>query len=236
MKFRKHLIVLCLALAGSSLIACSKSTDDGNKTTGEAVKTEKPDQSSSEGTKYSSIYTLPDAKYAFADGMYAVKFVKGSYREKDDEKTIKVKIFDYDRFSEETMKNLKKGDTLVINGKDVKVKECKFNDEYDYYEVNGGMMNDGYDFAKEGSFYRIMQMNNYYLTSEIGEVELPVSDDLLFIDHTDATTDKPIIKENFDEKLEDYIDSKDTQRSSDFELSIVVRARQIVHVVNHYVP
>jgi hypothetical protein len=107
--------------------------------------------------------------------------------------TLTLELIIPEVFSAEEVENLKVGDAIYSQGKEILIKTI----ERDVFSVsiNGG----GYEY-EEGTLwlvedstgdrnYRPMDYNDYMWTS-LGELEVPVSDSLLFLDNIDVDGSK----------------------------------------------
>ncbi len=77
--------------------------------------------------------------------------------------------------------SLSVGDTIVINGKNVKVKAVGMSG--DTVEINGGMEKDGITLSKdEDGFFHVLQSENSYAYIEVGETVVDLPSDFCFYD------------------------------------------------------
>ena len=76
---------------------------------------------------------------------------------------------------------LEPGDTLVYNGEKIVIKTI--GDDGGCITVNGGLENGGaWLQAGDGGTYRACQWDDHSLYSELGTVELPLSEDFMIVD------------------------------------------------------
>ena len=140
-------------------------------------------------------YILPMAGLVLTDtlkdGEYAAAFESEDLVITEEEMTLTVVIFSYDRYVPEDIFEMKEKDTVQIAGQDILAKEVGIftspvSGESDIL-LNGGMEQGGYDFRcyADGDmlYYRIVRENDFPLYQSIGSITLPFAEEAVFVDY-----------------------------------------------------
>lgn len=94
---------------------------------------------------------------------------------------LTMKVFSEDIYDAVEVSLLEPGDTLVYNGEKIVIKTI--GDDGGCITVNGGLENGGaWLQAGDGGTYRAIQWDDHPVCSELGTVELPLSEDFRVID------------------------------------------------------
>lgn len=94
---------------------------------------------------------------------------------------LTMKVFSEDIYDAVEVSLLEPGDTLVYNGEKIVIKTI--GDDGGCITVNGGLENGGaWLQAGDGGTYRAIQWDDHSVYSELGTVELPLSEDFRIID------------------------------------------------------
>ena len=101
---------------------------------------------------------------------------------------LSMEVFSEDLYDSVAVSQLKKGDTVVYDGKPIEVKEIERKDKY--VTVNGGVEEGGADLtANQGGTYRGSQMDDHSTYTSLGKVTLPLAKDFVLIDCGENPTD-----------------------------------------------
>ena len=116
----------------------------------------------------------------------AVSFEKGdAYVDDEGAMQLKVTVYEYELFDMVDIANLKEGDTIVIQKKEVLVETMEILDSGLLF-INGGMENGGYDlWHGESGVYFEHGYNDTKSYQPIGEATIKVSDEFEFVDSSD---------------------------------------------------
>lgn len=94
---------------------------------------------------------------------------------------LSMEVFSEDLYDAVAVSQLKKGDTVVYDGKSIVVKDIERKDKY--VTVNGGIEQGGADLtANQGGTYRGSQMDDLSTYTSLGKVTLPLAKDFVLID------------------------------------------------------
>lgn len=94
---------------------------------------------------------------------------------------LTMKVFTEDLYDAAEVSLLEPGDTLIYDGEKIVVETVE--DEDGLLSVNGGLEEGGaWLQAWEGGTYRACQWDDHSLYSELGTVELPLSEDFMIVD------------------------------------------------------
>lgn len=113
----------------------------------------------------------------------AVSFNEGDFFVNEAGETqLKATVYDYDLYDMVDIANLKKGDTIIIQGTEVAVESMETL-ESGLLFINGGMENGGYDlWHNESGVYFEHGFNDAKAYQAIGEVTLKVAENFEFVD------------------------------------------------------
>ena len=101
---------------------------------------------------------------------------------------LSMEVFSEDLYDSVAVSQLKKGDTVVYDGKPIEVKDIERKDKY--VTVNGGVEEGGADLtANQGGTYRGSQMDDHSTYTSLGKVTLPLAKDFVLIDCGENPTD-----------------------------------------------
>ena len=148
--------------------------------------TDAPEQTeNAEGVVISPLPTTLDMN-ALDNCTLAVSFEKGdAYVDDTGAMQLDVTVYTYDLYDMVDIANLKVGDTIVIQGKDVMVESLETL-ESGLLFINGGMDNGGYDlWHNDSGVYFEHGYNDAKSYYSIGEATIRVSADFEFVDGSD---------------------------------------------------
>lgn len=193
---KKFLIVSLMLLSLLSLAACGttqQGTTDSTDTAdnSQSAADASTDSSADGQTSDSKIHPLPDQVAAqlenntLTDGKLAASFDASSLKEEDGKLQLTFTVYNYEEFIGVEITDLKEGDVIVVNGKDLTVSSVA--EENGYITVNGGEEDGGVTFAPaEGAgTYYVMGMDDSKTYYEVGQLTLPVADTCVLTDDAD---------------------------------------------------
>lgn len=235
-------MVLCTAMlltacGSDSSSAPAVATVEGTPISTEAVSSEAATETSAvataaaDSTEVAPLATTIDTS-ALADGTYAVSFVASDATTDNGSVQLNVTVYDYERFSADSIENLKAGDTLVIDGNSVVVDTVEQNGDV-IICVNGGLEQGGYDLSKDedGNYFEsLMDIGRNY--TALGQVTLPLSKDFVFTDNSDLE------KQNVQYSAEELITllNDDTQYFNALNTTATVKNGEITALERIYMP
>ena len=141
-------------------------------------------------------------------------------------------VYIYDKYDPVDISRMKPGDTIYINGQDLRIASLEETD-YGSVRINGGLENGGHELRTDGNgvYFETgySDVKSYYA---IGSVTLPVSSDFAYVDASDLDQDETL------RPLEELI-SEHTEHASWFRpgsTSILVENGVITSLTRIYVP
>ena len=147
---------------------------------------------------------------------------------------LSMEVFSEDLYDAVAVSQLKKGDTVVYDGKPIVVKDIERKDKY--VTVNGGIEQGGADLtANQGGTYRGSEMDDHSTYTSLGKVSLPLAKDFVLIDCGENPTDPSVTirtgQKEYLEKVPEY--------RRDFNiLNTRVRIEKgvVVEINRHWIP
>ena len=124
--------------------------------------------------------TLDEMKtesYKFAADITAIKDGQAS-----------LKVYSYDAYAKDAIDNLQVGDVISTHldgadeAQDVTVTSVEKNEETGYITINGGVEQSGVDLCLDHDVYRTITMDDYPVYYKVGELTLPLADDVTMED------------------------------------------------------
>lgn len=148
-----------------------------------------------------ALYT-EKASNEMPDGEYSVSLDVNSFNDKGDGYQLSMEFYDYDRYAMEDIDSLKSGDTIQVQGKEVKVEDIYFNKDEDGNvlagSINGGVEQDGVDLLLLEDCYRTTSLDDVPLYYSIGKGMLTISKDVIVQDCIDYETLPNGVEYNYD--------------------------------------
>lgn len=124
--------------------------------------------------------TLDEMKtesYKFAADITAIKDGQAS-----------LEVYSYDAYAKDAIDNLQVGDVISTHldgaeeAQDVTVTSVEKNEETGYITINGGVEQSGVDLCLDHDVYRTITMDDYPVYYKVGELTLPLADDVTMED------------------------------------------------------
>ena len=117
------------------------------------------------------------------DATVSVSFDANSLGTDGGKMTLKIRVYDYELFDTVDVSQLKKGDTIVVNGKEIVVENI---DDSNGVAINGGEEMGGVTLiGEDGGTLRQELMDDAKMYYEVGKLTLPVSEDCVLTDSSD---------------------------------------------------
>lgn len=115
---------------------------------------------------------------------FAVSFTADDVEEQEEQTIIHLTAYDYELFNESDIENLKEGDVLVIDQKEMKVESVDPQSDT-WIQINGGLEEDGCDLCKgeDGLYYEMLLESKSY--QPVADLTLPLAKDFFFRDSAD---------------------------------------------------
>ena len=132
---------------------------------------------------------------------FAASFTADDVEQQNGQTTIHLTAYDSERFNASDIENLKVGDVLVIDQKEIKVESVEPQSD-NWVQINGGLDQDGCDLCKdEDGFYSemLLESKSYY---SMAELSLPLAKDFIFRDSADPEKQE---QEYDAEQFEDFM-------------------------------
>ena len=185
MKLNKKMLAVTAILAVGILAGCGAS---GSSSTTSSAASSEPASSaaaSSAAEQTGAVQpieqgTLDDMKtenYKFAANITAIK-----------DGQVSMEVYSYDAYEKDAIDSLKEGDVIrthldgADDAQDVTVTSVEKNDETGYITINGGVEESGVDLCLDHDVYRTITMDDYPVYYKVGELTLPLADDVTMED------------------------------------------------------
>ena len=183
-------MALCLLLGG-----CGADTDTGvtpsatptAESTVSVPEETVTDSETASGEEALKVEPLPSSLDVsnLQDATVSASFDASGIHKDADGATLELTVYDYETFDMVDMSQLKGGDTIVIDGKDVVVDSLERSDT-GMISINGGLEEGGYDFwTNEGGVYYVTGLDDTKDFKSLGTVTLPVSENCVCTDDSD---------------------------------------------------
>lgn len=147
---------------------------------------------------------------------------------------LSMEVFSEDLYDAVAVSQLKKGDTVVYDGKPIVVKDIEHKDKF--VTVNGGIEEGGAELtANQGGTYRGSQMDDHSTYTSMGKVTLPLAKDFVLIDCGENPTDPSdtlrIGQKEYLEKVPEY-----KHNFNMLNTRVRIEKGSIVEIVRHWIP
>ena len=189
----KKLTILVTALCLTALTACSTNQANSSQSAQTSQPAE-PAQSTAPATEAKSIKPTPVANIDLEhpqEGFNApVSFTAADVKKDGDKITLTMKVYEQELFDAVEVSQLKAGDTITAEGKEVKVTEAK------ELKAGGIAINGGYDnggitlFPGDGGTYYQVKENDAKTYQEVGTTTLPLGDKFELLDNANNDNKK----------------------------------------------
>ena len=169
---------------------------------------------------------------ALTDCTVPAKFTSDDFRWMGGNLTMKV--FSEDLYDAVEVLRMVPGDTLVFGGEKIIVETVE--DKDGFVTVNGGLEEGGaWLQAWEGGTYRACQWDDHSLYTELGTVELPLSEDFMIVDCGENPED-PSDTLTTGQKL--YLETLESWRREFYPLNtkVVVEDGIITAIIRRWIP
>lgn len=224
---KKRLVIFAAAMAIFAMAGCEKeqAEDTADQPGVYTEETEEPTDVSPLPSKIS----LDE----ITDGVLAVSLKNGDiYSDGSEALKIKVTVYDYEVFDPAEISKLAAGDMIELNREQVTIETLEIN-ELGTVMINGGLDAGGYELVtnEDGEYYSIgySDVKNY---EEIGETELEISSDFVYVDASDL--------ENGENEytLSDLTGSAQAvnYEGTPYNTTIVVENGMVTSMVKRYIP
>ena len=147
---------------------------------------------------------------------------------------LRMEVFSEDLYDAVAVSQLKKGDTVVYDGKPIVVKDIERKDRY--VTVNGGVEEGGADLtANQGGLYRGTEMDDHSTYTSLGKVTLPLAKDFVLIDCGENPTDP---YDTIRTAQKEYLEKVPEYRRDFHVLDTRVRIEKgnVVEINRHWIP
>ena len=147
---------------------------------------------------------------------------------------LSMEVFSEDLYDAVAVSELKKGDTIVYDGKPIVVKDIERKDKY--VTVNGGVEEGGADLtANQGGTYRGSEMDDHSTYTSQGKVTLPLAKDFVLIDCGENPTDP---SDTIRTAQKEYLEKVPEYRCDFHVLDTRVRIEKgiVVEINRHWIP
>lgn len=208
-------LTLCIALA---LVGCGNADIPMDNTSGNSGGTRRVEP----------LATTIDVG-AVTDGELAVSFDAASLHTEGDAVTLDVKVYDFVQYDAAEVAQLKVGDTIVVDGRDVTVTAI---DDSNGYIINGGYEQGGLSLAVlDGGVMYVYGPDDTKEYYEVGSVTLPVNDACSLTDSSDPANVQNVALNDLAAFL-----TEDTVTFQPNNTTVTVSGGQITGITRVYTP
>ena len=184
---------MMLASAGCGASGEAQSTETvSEQTTEESAEatdgqtTEESTDTAEESAQGSRIEPIQNT-YDFSDLSnmgFAASFTADDVEQEGEQTIIHLTAYDCELFNGPEIENLKAGDILVIDQKEMKVESVEPQSDT-WIQINGGLEEDGCDLCKgeDGLYYEMLLESKSY--QPVADLTLPLAEDFFFRDSAD---------------------------------------------------
>ncbi|MDD6208524.1 MAG: Ig-like domain-containing protein [Clostridiales bacterium] len=183
-----------------------------------------------------SLYPLTKPEDALADGGYSVSFEAKDLVKEENGYKLTVEVFDYDKYDKAQAEKLTVGSKIQYCGKLVTVKSVEKHTKKGYIIINGGIENGGIELTLDDGLYRTITVNDYPIYYSIGEIAIPVSGEMEYVDSASNENPGDPAKIGTIKELEEALKSSDEFAFSSLNTSVTVRGGQIIQVIRIWTP
>ena len=187
MRLNKKMLAVTAVLAVGILAGCGSSASSTSTASSTASSTAASSAASSEGAAQNTVepIVVDETVDELLNGDSSYKVHAGITNVSDDSVTLQV--YGYDAYEPDDLASLKAGDVIRAHDQetgtleDVTIDSIE-QDEYGDYVINGGLEEGGIDLLKDRGVFRTHSMVDYPVYYLIGEVTLPLAEDVTLED------------------------------------------------------
>ena len=148
---------------------------------------------------------------------------------------IALTLYAVDHYSDADVKGLAVGDSILIDDETLKI-ESVATDEYGDVQINGGLVEDGYDLTMyDGDdVWTVAGLDDYPTWTALGETTLPLDDAVSLIDGYNGD-DHPITADGL-EAVTKAIEASEDVYFDEYSTKVTVKSGKIVLIHRIYTP
>lgn len=229
MKFKQFSVAV---MTGCMVLACAGCGTSGeNQSTNiKSTQVDMPIETSTEEICVEPIQSMYDVN-DLSNSEFAASFNADDVKTQENQTSIHLTAYDYEQFNASEIENLKVGDTLVIDQKEMKVESVEPQSD-SWIQINGGLEQDGCDLYKgeDGLYYEMQLESKSY--QPMTELELPLTKNFVFMDSSDP--DKQGQKYNTEEFLDLLKD--DVYGFYPNNSTVTVENGEITQITRNFIP
>lgn len=229
MKFKQFSVAV---MTGCMVLACAGCGTSGeNQSTNiTSTQVDMPIETSTEEICVEPIQSMYDVN-DLSNSEFAASFAADDVKTQENQTSIHLTAYDYEQFNASEIENLKVGDTLVIDQKEMKVESVEPQSD-SWIQINGGLEQDGCDLYKgeDGLYYEMQLESKSY--QPMTELDLPLTKNFVFMDSSDP--DKQGQKYNTEEFLDLLKD--DVYGFYPNNSSVTVENGEITQITRNFIP
>ncbi len=229
MKFKQFSVAV---MTGCMVLACDGCGTSGkNQSTNiTSTQVDMPIETSTEEICVEPIQSMYDVN-DLSNSEFAASFAADDVKTQENQTSIHLTAYDYEQFNASEIENLKVGDTLVIDQKEMKVESVEPQSD-SWIQINGGLEQDGCDLYKgeDGLYYEMQLESKSY--QPMTELDLPLTKNFVFMDSSDP--DKQGQKYNTEEFLDLLKD--DVYGFYPNNSTVTVENGEITQITRNFIP
>ncbi len=229
MKFKQFSVAV---MTGCMVLICAGCGTSGeNQATNiTSTQVDMPIETSTEEICVEPIQSMYDVN-DLSNSEFAASFTADDVKTQENQTSIHLTAYDYEQFNASEIENLKVGDTLVIDQKEMKVESVEPQSD-SWIQINGGLEQDGCDLYKgeDGLYYEMQLESKSY--QPMTELELPLTKNFVFMDSSDP--DKQGQKYNTEEFLDLLKD--DVYGFYPNNSTVTVENGEITQITRNFIP
>lgn len=229
MKFKQFSVAV---MTGCMVLACAGCGTSGeNQSTNiKSTQVDMPIETSTEEICVEPIQSMYDVN-DLSNSEFAASFNADDVKTQENQTSIHLTAYDYEQFNASEIENLKVGDTLVIDQKEMKVESVEPQSD-SWIQINGGLEQDGCDLYKgeDGLYYEMQLESKSY--QPMTELDLPLTKNFVFMDSSDP--DKQGQKYNTEEFLDLLKD--DVYGFYPNNSTVTVENGEITQITRNFIP
>lgn len=229
MKFKQFSVAV---MTGCMVLTCAGCGTSGeNQSTNiTSTQVDMPIETSTEEICIEPIQSMYDVN-DLSNSEFAASFTADDVKTQENQTSIHLTAYDYEQFNASEIENLKVGDTLVIDQKEMKVESVEPQSD-SWIQINGGLEQDGCDLYKgeDGLYYEMQLESKSY--QPMTELDLPLTKNFVFMDSSDP--DKQGQKYNTEEFLDLLKD--DVYGFYPNNSTVTVENGEITQITRNFIP